>query len=151
MPSPGREDPYLNFTFRVTFDGQEVKGISRVTGLRRLVAVVSHREGGDNQSTLRKSPGLTTYEPVLMVRALGLDQQFEQWAELVPGISGSGGANFRKVVVIELLDESGNPLRKFKLHNCWPSEFVAFGQLESDGSHLAVESIRLEHEGWEIA
>ena len=150
MPPAGREDPYLNFTFRVTFDGQEVKGVSRVTGLRRLVAVVSHREGGDNQSTLRKSPGLTSYEPIVMARALGLDQQFEQWAELVPGI-GAGAAGFRKTVIIELMDESGNVLRKFKLQNCWPSEFIAFAQLESDGSHLALESIRLEHEGWQIA
>ena len=62
-----RFDPYKNFKFRVKWDGRDVAGITRVSGLRRRTDVIEHREGGD-PSTSRKSPGRTTYEPITLER-----------------------------------------------------------------------------------
>lgn len=35
------------------------------------------------------------------------------------------------------------------MHRCWPSQYVALGELQSDESATAFESLVPEHEGWE--
>jgi T4-like virus tail tube protein gp19 len=32
---------------------------------------------------------------------------------------------------------------------CWPSEHVALSDLDSNGSAVAIEQLKLENEGWE--
>ena len=54
--NPTRLDPYKNFKFRLKWDGKYVAGCSKVSPLKRMTKVVTHREGGD-PSTSRKSPG----------------------------------------------------------------------------------------------
>ena len=54
--NPTRLDPYMNFKYRLKWDGQYVAGISKCSSLKRTTEVVEHREGGD-PSTSRKSAG----------------------------------------------------------------------------------------------
>ena len=51
----------------------------------------------------------------------------------------------REKVVIELLDESGNPIMTWTLSNAWPSK-VSGTDLESNGNKIAIESIELVYE-----
>ncbi|MFL5514745.1 MAG: phage tail protein [Gemmatimonadales bacterium] len=44
---PTRSDPYNNFKFRVKWDGAYVPGISRVSGLGRIIQAVEYREGAE--------------------------------------------------------------------------------------------------------
>jgi len=37
----------------------------------------------------------------------------------------------------------------FKVHRCWPSEYVALADLSSEANAVAIESLTLQHEGWE--
>ena len=80
--NPQRFDPYKNFKFRVKWDGKYVAGVSRISALKRTTEVVEHREGGD-PSSLRKSPGLTTYAPIVLERGVTHDKEFESWANKV--------------------------------------------------------------------
>ena len=77
-----RFDPYKNFKFRVKWDGNYVAGVSKVGALKRTTEVVEHREGGD-QSTSRKSPGRTKYEPITLERGVTHDREFQRWANKV--------------------------------------------------------------------
>ncbi|MDQ1419460.1 MAG: hypothetical protein QOJ52_1422, partial [Acidimicrobiaceae bacterium] len=53
-----------------------VAGVSRVTALTRTTEVVTHREGGDPNSS-RKSPGQTTFEAIVLERGVTHDPAFE--------------------------------------------------------------------------
>ncbi len=147
-----RVDPYKNFKFRIKWDGRYVAGISRMSGLRRITEVVEHREGGD-PSTSHRSPGRTQYDAITLERGVTHDEDFERWANQVwrPGSGGNEVAltDFRKDVVIELFNEAGQPVKAFIVHRCWPSEYQALPDLEANSSAIAIETLKLENEGWE--
>jgi len=88
--NPQRFDPYKVFKFRVKWDGRYVAGISRISGLRRTTAVVEHRDG-DDPSTVRRSPGKTSYEPIVLERGVTHDTEFEEWANKVWRLNASLG------------------------------------------------------------
>ncbi len=149
----GRFDPYKNFKFRVKWDGRYVAGISAVSGLRRTTEVIQHREGGD-MSTERKSPGLTRFDSVRLERGVTHDDAFEAWANSVwrPG-AGNGNEmalrDFRKDVIIELLNEAGQIVLAYRLYRCWPSEYQALPDLDATISGVALQVLVLETEGWD--
>ena len=70
-----RIDPYKNFRFRVLFAGVAVAGVSKVSGIKRTIEPVQHRDGGD-LSTKRISPGLTSFEPITIERGISHDDAF---------------------------------------------------------------------------
>jgi phage tail-like protein len=148
-----RFDPYKNFKFRIKWDNKYVAGVSRVSGLRRITEVIEHREGGDPSSS-RRSPGRTTYDAITLERGVTHDTEFEAWANRVWKLGAAGAEvslkNFRKDVLIELYNEAGQLVKAFKVYRCWPSEYQALPDLSADDpSAVAIESLRLENEGWE--
>jgi phage tail-like protein len=143
-------DPIKNFRFRVKWEGRYVAGVSRVSALRRSTEVVSHNEGG-NPGQTRKSPGRTEYEAITLERGVTQDTEFEDWANKVYhlGTQRPGDPDFRKDVQIEVYDESGQLGRVYIVHSCWVSEFQAMPDLDANANGVAIEQIKLEHEGWE--
>jgi len=148
-----RFDPYKNFKFRVKWDGRFVAGISKVGALKRTTEVVEHREGGD-ASTSRKSPGRTKYEAITLERGVTHDTEFEKWANKVWNYGSGLGAevslkDFRKDVIIEMYNEAGQVAVAYKVYRCWVSDFQALPDLDANANAVAIQSIKLENEGWE--
>jgi len=157
MPSftvnPSRFDPYKNFKFRVMWDGRYVAGISRVSSLIRKTDVIVHREGGDPSSS-RKSPGCTEYAPITLERGVTHDMEFEQWANKVWNFGAGLGsevslADFRKDIMIDVFNEAGQKVLSYKVYRCWVSEYAALPELDANANAIAIQSIKLENEGWE--
>jgi phage tail-like protein len=151
--NPRRFDPYKNFKFRVKWDGRYVAGVSKVSSLRRTTEVVEHREGGDPSSS-RKSPGRSSYEAVTLERGVTHDIDFEQWANKVWNFGAGAGsevslADFRKDVIIDLFNEAGQKVISYKVYRCWVSEFQALPELDANANAIAIQSLKLENEGWE--
>ena len=151
--NPHRFDPYKNFKFRVRWDGRYVAGISKVGSLKRTTEVVEHREGGD-PSTSRKSPGRTTYEAITLDRGITHDHEFEQWANKIWNYGSGLGSevslkDFRKDLIIEVYNESGQLAIAYRVFRCWVSEYQALPDLDANANAVAIEHIRLENEGWE--
>lgn len=148
-----RFDPYKNFKFRLKWDGRYIAGISRVSGLRRTTEVVTHREGGD-PSTARRSPGATSYEPLLIERGVTHDPEFERWANKVHNLGAGAGAeislkDFRKDILLELYNEAGQVVIAYRIYRCWPSEFQALPDLDANANGVAIQHLVLQNEGWE--
>jgi phage tail-like protein len=148
-----RFDPYKNFKFRVKWDGKYVAGVSKVSSLRRTTEVVPHREGGDPSSN-RKSPGRTNYEAITLERGVTHDPEFEKWATKVWHLGAGLGSeislkDFRKDIIIELLNETGQVAISYKVYRCWVSEFQALPDLDGNANAVAIEHLKLENEGWE--
>jgi phage tail-like protein len=151
--NPRRFDPYKNFKFRVKWDGRYVAGISKVSALKRTTEVVEHREGGD-PSTSRKSPGRSSYEAITLERGVTHDIDFEQWANKVWNFGAGAGsevslADFRKDIIIDVFNEAGQKVLGYNVYRCWVSEFQAIPELDANANAVAIQTLKLENEGWE--
>ena len=147
-----RIDPYRNFKFQVIWDQRTVAGVSKVGALKRSTEVVSHREGNDI-STSRHSPGRTSFEAISLERGVTFDPEFQAWANLVYSTQGDGAvslAHFRKDISINLFNLQGVVVRTYRIFRCWPSEFTALPELDSNANAVAIESLTLQNEGWEL-
>jgi phage tail-like protein len=148
-----RFDPYKNFKFRVKWDGRYVAGVSKVSALKRSTEPIEHREGGD-PSLNRKSPGRTKYEPITLERGVTHDPEFEAWTNKVWNFGSGLGAevslkDFRKDIILELYNEAGQLVLGYKVFRCWVSEFQAVPDLDANANAVAIQTLKLENEGWE--
>ena len=149
-----RFDPYMNYNFRVKWDGKYVAGISKVTGLKRTTEVVKHREGGD-PSTSRKTPGRTEFEAITLERGVTHDTDFEQWAakvwQLGAGLNGAEISlqDFRKDLIIDFFNEAGQKAISYLVYRAWGSEYQALPDLDANANAVAIQHLKLENEGWE--
>jgi phage tail-like protein len=148
-----RFDPYKSFRFLV-YIGQStspVAGVSKVGGLKRSSDVIEYKQGGD--AITRKGLGRTKYEPITLERGITHDQDFEKWANaaqiLDKGAPSTSLKDLRQQLRIELLNEAGQPVHRYIVHRCWVSEYQALPDLDGGGNAIAIEHIKLEHEGWE--
>jgi phage tail-like protein len=148
-----RFDPYKNFKFRLKWDNRYVAGISKVSALKRTTEVVKHREGGD-QSSSRKSPGRTEYEPITCERGVTHDTEFELFANKVWNFGSGLGSevslkDFRKDITLEVYNESGQLAMAYTIFRCWVSEYTALPDLDANANAVAIQTLKLENEGWE--
>jgi phage tail-like protein len=144
-----RFDPYKSFMFRVKWDGQYVAGLSKMSALKRTTDPVVHREGGD-PSFERKSPGTSKYDAVTLERGLSHDPAFELWANLVHSLeSPISLKSFRKDITVDVFNEAGQKVLSYLLFRCWVSEFQTLPALDAATAAVAIETIKLENEGWQ--
>ena len=151
--NPTRLDPYKNFKFRVRWDGRYVAGVSKVSALKRSTELVEHREGG-NPSTSNKSPGRTKYEAITLERGVTHDTEFEKWANKVWNFGSGLGvetslSDFRKDITIDVYNEAGQLVLAYNVFRCWVSEYQALPDLDANANAVAIQTIKLENEGWE--
>ena len=148
-----RLDPYKNFKFKVKWDGNYVAGVSKVSLLKRTTEVVKHRSGGDPSSSF-KAPGRTEYDAITLERGVTHDQAFEAGANKVWNFGSLPGGevslqDFRKDIIIELLNEAGQVVLSYNVYRCWVSEFQAFPDLDANANAVAIAKLKLENEGGE--
>ncbi len=155
-----RFDPYKNFKFRVKWDGAYVAGISKVSALKRTTEVIEHREGGD-PSTVRKSPGRSKYEPITLERGVTHDPAFQQWANKVWDYANAQAApdqrtqemslkDFRKDIIIDVFNEAGQKVLSYYVYRAWVSEYQALPELDANANAVAIQTLKLENEGWDM-
>ena len=151
--NPQRMNPYLNFKFRLKWDGVYVAAVSKVGSLKRTTEVVEHRVGGD-PSTSRKQPGRSKFDAIMLERGLTQDLAFHDWAGLVWNYGAALGsevslANFRKDIYLEFYNEAGQLVIAYKIFRCWVSEYQAMPDLDANANAVAIEHIKLENEGFQ--
>jgi len=148
-----RLDPYKNYKFRLKWEGRYVAGVSKMSALKRTTEVVKHRDGGD-PNTSRKSPGRTEFEALTLERGKTHDLEFQAWADKI-WIQGSMlGAelslkDFRKDIIVEVYNEAGQLAMAYRVYRCWVSEYQALPELDANANAVAIETLKLENEGWE--
>lgn len=147
-----RHDPYRTFKFQILIDGQPVAGLKKMGALKKSTESVAWRTAGD-PSHERQLPGGTSYEAVTLEQGLTHDPVFENWANLVNNIEGDGGMslrNFRKDIVINVLNLQGQVAISYKVFRAWVSEFQALPELDAGTMNaVGIQTITLQHEGWQ--
>jgi len=147
-----RFDPYRTFKFQVLIDGQLVAGLKKMGALKRKTETIKWRTAGD-PSRERLLPGGTSYEPIVLEQGLTQDPVFETWANLVNNIQGDAAMslkNFRKNIVLNVLNLQGQVAISYKVYRAWISDYQAVPDLDAQAMNaVGIQSITLQHEGWE--
>ena len=115
-------------------------------------AALDMHRGGNENSHDSPSPGRSTYEAITLERGITHDAEFERWANLVHPYAGDAAmdlVNYKQELTLEVMNEKGHVALRYFLHRCWVSEFVAVPDLDSMANVTAIESVKLELEGWE--
>lgn len=143
MP-PHRDDPYLNFNFRVDIDGATIAGFSEADLPAGRIEAVAYREGTDKDSAPRLLPGRVAWEPVVLRRGFTGDPTlFQWWSDVLHGNVA------RRNVSIVLLDEQRNEVARWHLNRAWPQKWEG-PDLRGLGNDVAIETLELAHEGVEL-
>jgi phage tail-like protein len=57
--------------------------------------------------------------------------------------------DFRKDVILEVYNETGQLVLAYKIYRCWVSEYQAVPDLDANANAIAIQTLKLENEGWE--
>lgn len=158
MPAPmfpvntHRFDPYRTFKFRVSINGRVVAGLSKMGALKKTTEAVKWRSAGD-PSHQRVMPGGSSYEAVTLEQGLSHDPVFEDWANAVNDLSegdpGVSLVNYRRDVVIDVLNLQGVPAISYQLVRAWVSEFQALPEFDANTMNaVGIQTITIQHEGF---
>ena len=58
-------------------------------------------------------------------------------------------ADFRKDIIIDLFNEAGQKVISYNVFRCWVSEYQALPDLDANANAVAIQTLKLENEGWE--
>ncbi len=139
-----RDDPYLNFNFRLEIDSIAIAGFSEAELPEGRIEVVTYREGADQATAPRLLPGRVEYGPVVLRRGFTGDAALFQWWR-----DAAGGNVQRHNVVVVLEDEQRNDVARWVLRDAWPAKWVG-PELRGVGNEVVIETLVLVHEGIEL-
>lgn len=145
MPAIQRDNPYPNHNFEVSIVGiaDDNLGFSEVELPSGAIEVIEYREGRD-AATVRKLPGLVTYPNVTLKRGINGYLELYNWWN-----SARDGDIRRADVSIRLLDEQRREVMRWNLSRAWPVKLEA-GPLNAQANEVAIETLELAYEGFEI-
>ena len=139
-----RDNPYPNHNFEVDIVGiGDAIGFSEVDLPAGEIEVIEYREGNE-LTTVRKLPGLVKYSNVTLKRGITGHLELFNWWKSV-----RDGQIARRDVSIKLLDEQRQEVMRWSLRNAWPVKLEA-GPLNAQGNEVAIETLELAYEGFEI-
>ncbi len=144
MAKNTRNDPYGRFNFLLEIDGAVKAGFSEVSGLTTETAVIEYREGSD-RTPPRKLPGLTKYSNLVLKRGLTKDRSLWDWRKTV-----IDGAVRRANLSIILLDDSRQEVLRWSFREGWPCKWEG-PALNAKASEVAIETLEIAHEGFDLA
>lgn len=132
--------PLPAFRFTVNWNNQTIH-CQEVSGLEAETQIIEYREGNSPLFSTVKMPGIAKYGNVTLKKGVfEKDNQFFNWYNQIKMNTIN-----RSTVVIQLLDESGNPKIVWTLYNAWPVK-ISGPVLKSDSNEVAIEMIELAHE-----
>lgn len=134
--------PVPQFHFSVEISNVGKMSCKEVSGLDVEMDVIEYRSGDMHGGTKGKIPGLRKCGDVTLKKVMFKnDQKLWDWIcqikrNTVQYVS----------VIIDLLDESGSPVQRWKLSNACPLKYTVEG-LNADSSNVLMETVVLSHEG----
>jgi len=133
--------PLPRFYFSVQLGDDKDVTFQEITGLQSETKPIEYRHGNSPIFAPIKMPGLASVGNVTMKKGIfAKDAKFFQWFSEIKMNTVK-----RRTVVINLLDEGGNPTMTWTLNNAWPTKITGT-DLKSDGNDVAVESVEIVFE-----
>lgn len=133
-------DPFGSFNFLVETNGLLRAGFSECTGLTSETDPIDYREG-DEDTTVRKLPGLKKFGNVTLKRGVAVGQDFFEWRKSV-----TDGLIDRRDISIVLRSEDQQEQVRYNLTAAWPCKWTG-PEFKASASEIAVEVMEICCEG----
>ena len=139
--------PLPKFYFKVSLGSQDsTVAFQEVSGLDTETQPIEYRHSDSKKFSTIKMPGISKSGNVTLKKGIFVnDNNFWKWYEAI-----KMNTIKRETVVIQLLDEGGNPTMTWTIANAWPTKITGT-DMKSDANEVAVETLELAHEGLTIA
>jgi phage tail-like protein len=142
---------HKKFKFVVEIDGVASSGFQKSSELGMEVAKVEYSEGG----TLipDKSPGRVSFTDVTLERGATKDEDLFKWMKDVANVASNSGlvdAKYKRDLDIVQQDRDGKTLRRWRLTNAWPTNFVA-GEWDNEADENVIEKVTLTYDYFDLA
>jgi len=134
----------------VEIDGVARAAFQKASELSAEVAKVEYSEGG----TLipDKSPGRVTFADVTLERGATREQDLYDWFVDVVNVAANSGLIdpiYKRMVDLVQQDRDGKVLRRWRLHNCWPTKFTA-GEWDNEADENVIEMVVLTFDRFQL-
>ncbi|GMB10561.1 MAG: phage tail protein [Candidatus Improbicoccus devescovinae] len=134
--------PIRGFRFTVEFAGLGTASFKTVEGFGIEVASTEYREGAFGRLTMRKLPGLVTFNEINLTK--GLYSEMHLYNFFTSYLEGS---NLTPVDgVIRTFDNAATVTASWTVLQAWPSRYEP-GSLAADSSEVLIETLVLQNEG----
>lgn len=136
-------------------------GFSSVTLPKVNIGEMTYRENIDG-NRFTKYAGLSRYEPVILKRGVTKNRDLYDWLRLVNeelallvssqeltkdyGKPTRQSEEYRKDVIIEVLDREGEIVKGWYLINAWPSSYKPGDDLDASADQKLIEELTLTYE-----
>lgn len=136
-------------------------GFQEVVLPRSNISEISYRENIDNLRS-SKIPGLAKYDSITLRRGVTTNRDLYDWYRLVNDelallsvaqeltrdskYSPAQSENFRKDLIIEVLDRKGNPIKAWYIMNAWPLSYKPGNDLNAQADEKLIEELTLTYE-----
>jgi phage tail-like protein len=133
--------------YLVAWDDQPFVAVTRVSGLRRTVDVLEHRDGAAPRLA-SKLPGNVVFHPATIERGLTDDGLFRRMADLAA--ESGPGTDVRRSIVVDVHQRDGTALLRCTLFRAWVSSYEPLAEVDQPGGPDVVERIVVEYDAWRI-
>lgn len=146
MPVIGKPRSYhKGFLFQVEILGVESARFQYAGPLKLEVAVIEQWEGGAIAADT--SPGRVKTPTVTLKRGVTSDIDLWKWMKQVANIAANSGVvddEYKRTFDIVQLDRDGTELRRWTLHDAWPSSLTA-GEWDNTADKNVIEEVTLTY------
>jgi phage tail-like protein len=139
-----RKDPFLAFCFRVTIDKVEAGFFKSVGGLSYETEVVEHRQGGENNTTI-KLVGATKWKNITLKRGFG-SKELIAWREEWLTPTGPGAEKRRGGKIEQLAADGKTVVASWTWQRGFPVKWEV-SELDASKSEVSIETLEIAHEG----
>jgi phage tail-like protein len=134
--------PYGAFNFLVNLGNGTSGGFSDVSGLGTELTVADYRTGNEKVNHVHKVPLMHKSSDVTLKRGIVKSADLWAWVDDVR----RRGVLAKRDVTITLLNETGEPVEGWKLHDAVPLKYTGPTLAAKGGSDVAMEELVLNHE-----
>lgn len=131
---------HLGSQFALELDGVELARFTGCSGLAYTTEVVEYQDASSGTPVIRKRPGRTKYEDIVLKRGLSADKALTDWHQKV-----LDGAVERANGSIVIYDSTDSEVDRWNFERGWPSKWSA-SDLSADTDDVMIEELTISHE-----
>jgi phage tail-like protein len=144
MAIPAIPTAHPNHRFRVEIDGVANLDFSEVILPEARTDVVEYREGGNVSP--RKISGPVHYSNLVLRRGVTASNDLFNWWKTV-----ADGQMSRRNMAVILLDEQRNEVKRWNLHDAWPTHYLVSPLIAHGGETVVTEALECAVDRFETA
>jgi len=131
---------HLGSQFALELDGVELARFTGCSGLVITTEVVEYQDVSTGSPVIRKRPGRTKYEDIVLKRGLSKNKVLTDWHKKV--LDGTVERSDGSIVIY---DAAGTEMDRWNFENGWPSKWSA-SDLSADSDDVMIEELTISHE-----